>query len=180
MQMAGSSSTTPKTTKPRTAKKPATKKAAPKSNTEIAKSRFNAALDEAKAGAAALTAEARERGVSYKDQAQHKGEDYYEQAKTKAGELARDGKARTSDALSSLGKAVGDNAETLDEKFGVKYGDYARSASRNLQETASKLDSKSVEELGEDAREMVRRNPGKSVGIAVLAGFFLSRLFRGK
>ncbi len=75
---------------------------------------------------------------------------------------------------------MADNAPTLDEKLGPKYGDYARSASRSLQETAAKLDSKSVEELGEDAREAVRRNPGKAVGIAAIAGFFLARLFRGK
>ena len=73
---------------------------------------------------------------------------------------------------------MADNAGTLDEKLGPKYGDYARSASRSLQETAAKLESKSVDELTEDAREMVRKNPGAAVGIAAVAGFFLARLFR--
>jgi hypothetical protein len=76
--MADAASTTPKTPKRTTAKKPAATKttaaakkpaaarkpAAPKSNTAVAKSRFNAALEEAKAGAAALGAEAKERAGS--------------------------------------------------------------------------------------------------------------------
>jgi ElaB/YqjD/DUF883 family membrane-anchored ribosome-binding protein len=47
-----------------------------------------------------------------------------------------------------------------------------------LQETAAKLDNKSVEELGEDARQFVRKSPGTAVGLAALAGFFFARLFR--
>ena len=181
--MAGAA-TTPKTNKSST-KKPAAATSTgvaeqphATSNKDIAKSRFNAALEEAKAGAAALTAEAKERGAGYRANARTKGDDYAAQAKLKAGELARDGKIKASDALSSLGQAVADNAGTLDEKLGPKYGDYARSASRSLQETAAKLESKSVDELTEDAREMVRKNPGAAVGIAAVAGFFLARLFR--
>ena len=44
---------------------------------------------------------------------------------------------------------VADNAATLDDRFGTQYGDYARSASKTLQSTASKLDQKSVEQIGE-------------------------------
>lgn len=145
-----------------------------------AKSRFNAALEEAKAGAAALGAEAKERAGTYRTQAKTKGDDYTVQAKMKAGELAREGKTRASDALATLGKMVADNAPTVDEKLGSKYGDYARSASRSLQETAARLDEKSVEELGEDAREFVRRSPGTAVGLAAVAGYFIARLFRSK
>lgn len=184
--MADAAATTNKPNKPRAPRKPAPPKkanspaapAAPRSNTEIAKSRFNAALEEAKAGAAALTAEAKQRGSSYTNVAKTRGDDYTVQAKAKAGELAREGKAKAADALSGLGKVVSDNAATLDEKLGARYGDYARSASRSLQEAAAKLESKSVEELGDDTREMIRRNPGTAVGIAAIAGFFLARLFR--
>jgi ElaB/YqjD/DUF883 family membrane-anchored ribosome-binding protein len=184
--MADNASTTPTTRKRTTpAKKPATAKtaaAAPalltETNTAKAKSRFNAALEEAKAGAAALGAEAKDRAGSYRSQAMTRGDDYAGQAKAKAGELARDGKEKASDALASLGKVVAENAPTLDDKLGTRYGDYARNASRSLQETAAKLDSKSVEELGEDAREFVRKSPGAAVGIAALAGFFFARLFR--
>ena len=94
--------------------------------------------------------------------------------------LANETKARTSEALVSLSRLATDNAPTLDEKLGVKYGDYARSAARSLESGAAKLDAKSLDELGEDAREMIRKSPGTAVAVAVGAGFLLARLFRTK
>ena len=143
-----------------------------------AKSRFNAALEEARAGAALLGAEARDRASAYGVQARERSDDWTAEAKTKATELAYEGKARASDALSGLGKIVGDNAVTIDERLGPQYGEYARSASRSLQSTAEKLEQKSVEQLGEDAREFVRKSPAAAVGLAALAGFLLARIFR--
>jgi len=183
--MAGAATTGSKTPKragakkTTAAKKPAaTTPAAPKSNTAVARSRFNAALEEAKAGAAALGAEARDRAGSYRSQAMSRGDDYAAHAKTKAVELAREGKDRASDALAGLGKVVAENAATLDDRFGTRYGDYARSASRSLQETAAKLDNKSLEDLGGDAREFVRKSPATAVGLAALAGYLFARMFR--
>jgi ElaB/YqjD/DUF883 family membrane-anchored ribosome-binding protein len=151
-----------------------------------AKSRFNAALEEAKAGAAALRAEAENRLTVVGGQAKGKGDDlvsdakaYGDQALGKASELAVEGKKVTSDAIASLGKVVGDTAAQIDEKLGAPYGDYARKASRTLQETSAKLEAKSVEELGEDAREMVRKSPAAAVGIAAVFGFVLARIFGG-
>ncbi|NCP14503.1 MAG: hypothetical protein GW858_10110 [Sphingomonadales bacterium] len=151
-----------------------------------AKSRFNAALEEAKAGAAALRTEAENRLSAVSGQAKGKSNDlvaeaktYGDQAKGKAGELAVEGKQAASDAIASLGKVVGDTAGQIDEKLGEQYGDYARKASRTLQETSAKLESKSVEELGEDARTMVRKSPGAAVGIAAVVGFFLARMLGG-
>ncbi len=189
---------TPKTTtpKPKATRKPATKvagsgasttprKPAAK-NTDVAKSRFNAALEEAKAGAAALKTEASERAAVYRNQAKSQSEDwvaeaknYGTQAKGKAGELATDGKGKVAEALLALGRAVFDTAPTVDEKLGAKYGDYARSASRSLQDASAKIDSKSIDELGEDAREMVRKSPGLAIGVAAVSGFLLARMFRG-
>lgn len=150
-----------------------------------AKSRFSAALDEAKAGAAALKAEASERASAYKTQAKVKGEDYKGQArvkgddaKMKGKELADEGKAQASKGLRSLGAKVNDNAYLVDEKLGSKYGDYARSASSSLTGYADRLDQKSVDELTEDAREFVRQSPGLAVGLAAVAGFMVSSLFR--
>lgn len=152
--------------------------AATRSNRDEAKSRFNAALEEARAGAAALGAEARERVGAYGSQARTKGDDFTGTAKTKAVELARDGKSKASETLTSLSRVVNENAPTIEENLGPKYADYARTASRKLEETAQRLDQKSVEELGEDAREFVRKSPGTAVGLAALAGFLLARLFR--
>lgn len=154
-------------------------------NRSEAKSRFNAAVNEAKAGAAALRAEAAERAGLYREQATARGRDwaaearaYGDDAKVKGKDLAAQGKGKVSEGLTALGQAVGDSAQVVDEKLGAKYGDYARTASRSLQDAATRLEQKSVEELGEDAREFVRKSPGTAVGIAAVFGFLLSRLFR--
>ncbi len=172
--------TAAKSSKTETAAVPATpaEVSTPPNRREEAKSRFHAALEEARAGAALLGAEARERAGAYGTQARTRSDDWTAEAKTKATELAVEGKAKASEALSTLGRVVAENAPTLDEKLGPQYGDYARSASQTLQTTAAKLEQKSVSELGEDAREMVRKSPAAAVGLAALAGFLLARLFR--
>ena len=160
--------TAAKTTRPRkTAAKSTTSKnggtgtaVATRSNRDEAKSRFNAALEEARAGAAALGAEARDKVGGYRDQAKTRSGDWAGDAKTKAVGLARDGKTKASEALTGLSRVVEENAPTIDENLGAQYGDYART------------------ELGDDAREFVRKSPGTAVGLAALAGFLLARLFR--
>jgi ElaB/YqjD/DUF883 family membrane-anchored ribosome-binding protein len=74
---------------------------------------------------------------------------------------------------------VADNAHVVDEKLGAQYGDYARTASRSLDDTAARLDQKSIDELTEDGREFVRKSPGLAIGMAAVAGYMLSRIFGG-
>lgn len=155
--------------------------------------RFNKAIDDAKASAKASasalgktvqdkTAELRgklnekwaDKGVDLVEEAKAISAD----AKVRAAALASDGKARASDALSSLGKLVADNAGLVDDKLGAKYGDYARTAARHIQETSAKLDSKDLEELGAEAKEFIRKNPGVAVGLAAVAGFFMARMLK--
>ena len=150
-----------------------------------AKSRFNAALEEAKAGAAALRAEGKERAGALRGQAKGKSQDwttevkaYGADARVKGKELATEGKVKTSEGLRSLSSTIAENAYQVDEKLGAKYGDYARSASTALNDYAAKLDEKSVDDLVEDGRQFVRKSPGTAIGIAAVAGFMLSRLFR--
>ncbi len=174
------------------AKKPAAPKkaaAAPKgaaAAAPAAKAKFAAAIDEARAGATALREEATAKAGAYKEQLAAKSEDWVAeakdlagQAKDRAGTLAVDGKAKASDALSSIGQIVADNAGTIDEKLGTRYGDYARTAARSMQETAAKIEAKDINELGDDAKEFVRKSPGVAIGLAAVAGFLLSRLFKG-
>ena len=170
---------TPK--KATTAKKPA-KAAAPAD----AKAKFSKAIEEARAGAQALTQEAQAKAGAYKEQLAARSGDWAAdakdlagQAKDRASELANEGKAKTSDALSSLGKIVADNAPTIDEKLGARYGDYARTAARSMQETAAKIEAKDLNELGEDAKEFVRKSPGVAIGLAAVAGFLVARLLKG-
>ncbi len=185
--------TTTKTTgKTATPKKPAPRKAAPKAaklssnGSSDARAKFSRAIDEARAGAQALTQEARAKAGAYKEQVANRSSDWAADAKDLAGQakdraatLATDGKSRASDAISSLGKLVAENAGSIDEKLGSRYGDYARTAARSMQETAAKIEAKDLGELGEDAKEFVRKSPGLAIGLAAVAGFMLSRLFRG-
>ncbi len=192
---AAKKSTTAKKPRKTVAKKGAAKETTPVTNAATtsaatdhrteAKSRFNAALEEAKAGAAALKAEGKDRAAAYRDQAKGKSDDwvteakaYGDEAKVKSRELATEGKVKAGEGLRSLSKLVNDNAYQVDERLGAKYGDYARTASKSLDGYASKLDEKSVDDLVEDGREFVRKSPGKALGIAAVVGFMLSRLFR--
>ena len=171
-------STTAKPKKPTAARKPAAAEPA-------AKQRFAKALDEAKAGAQALGKEAQERASAYREKATSQSSEWIDeakdlggQAKDKAYVLANEGKARASEAISGLGKIVEDNAATIDERVGPKYGEYARTAARSMQDAAEKIDAKDIGELGEDAKEFVRKSPGVAVAIAAAAGFVIARLFK--
>lgn len=95
---------------------------------------------------------------------------------TEVKEYSKAAKAKASDALSAFGKAVADTAPHIDEKIGEQYGDYARRASRNIQEVSAKLETKSLDELTKDARDFVERRPGTALGIAAIFGFLLAKL----
>jgi ElaB/YqjD/DUF883 family membrane-anchored ribosome-binding protein len=149
-----------------------------------ARSRFNSALEEARAGLEALRADAAERGASYRSKATSNTADWVEEMKSlgegarkRAGDAAVQGKTRASDGLQALGRAVSDTATVIDERLGAKYGDYARSAARTMQETAARLEAKEIGEIGDDVRTFVRSSPGTAIGIAAVAGFFIARLF---
>ncbi len=185
--------------KPAKSAKPRVKtaaKAAAKPAAEQTKARFAKALDEARAGAQAFGKDMQARGDAYREQISAKQSDLMNEAKAlteqareratalasdgraRATAMANDGKTRASDALTGLGKIVADNAGVIDDRLGSKYGDYARTASRQIQETAAKIDAKELGELGEDAREFVRTSPGLAIGLAAVAGFMIARLFR--
>ena len=179
-----SSPKTAKARKPAAPRKPAAAKAKPAA-AEPAKAKFARALEQAKAGAQALSKEAQGRAGVYREQLTGTSSEWLEearevsgQAKDRALELASDGKTRASEAIGTLGQIVADSASVVDEKIGSKYGDYARSAAKTLQDTSAKLDAKDIGELGEDAKEFVRKSPGVAIGIAAVAGFLLARAFR--
>jgi len=122
---------------------------------------------------------ARETAKTKSDDLMGDAKEYGQMAKTKAADVAVDAKGAASEGIASLGQVVGDTATRIDERLGEQYGDYARKASRTLAETSAKLEAKSVEEIGEDAREFVRKSPGVAVGVAAIAGFVIARMFRG-
>lgn len=152
-----------------------------------AKSHFTKAMEEAKAGAQALGKDALGKAGEYREKLHQAGDGLAGQAREKSGEarekaqeFAKEGKSRASKAISSLGKMVADQGDAIDGAVGGSCGDYARRAGQSIQQTATRLDEKSFEEMGEDAREFVRKSPALAVGMAAAAGFMLARLFSRK
>jgi hydroxylamine reductase (hybrid-cluster protein) len=152
-----------------------------------AKNHFAKAVEEAKAGAQALGKEAQARADEYRGKFYDKKDGLSSDAKVKSDEarekafmFANEGKAKTSQAMTSVSKMIEDNAAVIDEKVGVKYGDYARGAANSINGAALRLDEKTLDELGEDAKAFVRQSPALAVGMAAATGFFLGRLFKGK
>lgn len=154
---------------------------------KAAKNHFAKAVEEAKAGAQALGKEAQARADEYRGKLHDKKEGLSSDAKLKSDEarekafmFANEGKAKTSQAMTSVSKLIEDNAAVIDEKVGVKYGDYARGAASSINGAALRLEEKTLDELGEDAKAFVRQSPALAVGLAAATGFFLGRLFKGK
>jgi len=155
------------------------------SGTDDAKNHFSKAVDEALAGAKALGSEAQSRADEYRGKLYDKKDGLTEEARLRSDEykdkaygLADDGKARASNALVGLSQLITENAGTLDDKIGVKYGDYARGAAKSVEDVAARLDAKSIDELGEDAKEFVRTSPAMALGLAAAAGYLLGRVFK--
>jgi ElaB/YqjD/DUF883 family membrane-anchored ribosome-binding protein len=100
------------------------------------------------------------------------------QAAGRVRDFAEGGKTRASDALDDLSKVVNDTADSIDERLGGDYGDYARRASDAVSGFAETLRSKDVDELYGQVTQAVRKSPVIAVGIAAVVGFTLVRLVK--
>ena len=101
---------------------------------------------------------------------------YSAQAADKARTFAEDGKARASGALEQVAQLLTDAAGQVDEKLGSQYGGYARSAADSVSGFADQVKAKDIDELFDDARELVRKSPAIAVGAAAAIGFVVARL----
>jgi ElaB/YqjD/DUF883 family membrane-anchored ribosome-binding protein len=99
-----------------------------------------------------------------------------DQAGGRVREFADGGKTRASDALEELSRIVADTADTIDERMGGQYGEYARKASDAVSGFADTLRRTDVDELYTNVREAVRKSPGIAIGVAAVVGFTLARL----
>ena len=91
---------------------------------------------------------------------------------------AETGKERATTALQDFSQVVGDAATQIDDRLGAQYGDYARRAADAVSGLADSLRNKEVDELFDDAREVVRKSPGVAIGAAAVVGFTLVRLIK--
>jgi ElaB/YqjD/DUF883 family membrane-anchored ribosome-binding protein len=98
------------------------------------------------------------------------------QAGDRVREFADGGKTRASDALEELSRIVADTADSIDERLGGQYGEYARKASDAVSGFADTLRRTEVDELYDNVRDAVRKSPGVAIGIAAVVGFTIARL----
>jgi hypothetical protein len=116
--------------------------------------------------------------ADFRDKASAKAADLKGQASDKAREYADEGKARASAGLDSVAKMISDSAAQIDDKLGAAYGDYARKAGDAVADFSASLRDKDVEELLDDARDLVRRSPAIAIGAAAAAGFVIARIVK--
>ena len=100
------------------------------------------------------------------------------QAADKTRGLVGQGLERSSEALASVSKLVGDTAAGIDERLGAEYGDYARKAASAIDNAANSLAAKSPDELIDDTRDFVKRSPGIALAGSAVVGFVLARLVK--
>jgi ElaB/YqjD/DUF883 family membrane-anchored ribosome-binding protein len=100
------------------------------------------------------------------------------QATDRVRQFADDGKTRASDALDELSRVVEETADTIEERLGGDYAGYARKAADAVSEFSTTLRQRDVEELYQDAEDLVRRSPSVALGVAAVVGFTLVRLIK--
>ena len=105
-----------------------------------------------------------------------------ESLRDQAGDRVRDfadgGKSRASDTLDEFSKVVADAADSIEERVGPEYAEYARKAGDAISGFADTLRRKEVDELYDDVRSAVRKSPVIAIGIAAALGFTLVRLVK--
>jgi len=115
---------------------------------------------------------------SIKDAAGSKAAEFRDQYADKARSYAEQGKERASAGLGSFAKLIGDGATQVDGALGETYGDYVRRAAGAVSDFSDTLRDKEVDELVDDARDLVRRSPAIAIGAAAAAGFVIARIIK--
>lgn len=100
------------------------------------------------------------------------------QARSKAREYAEQGKSKATDTLDGVSRFFDETASTVDKQLGPDVGDYVHRAADAVAGFTDALKQKAVEELLDEARDAVRRNPALAIGAAAAVGFVLVRLLK--
>jgi len=91
---------------------------------------------------------------------------------------ANQGKDKAGEALVGLSKAVDTAANLVEESAGATYGNYTRKASGAVADLAQTIKAKDIDDLIDDTRAFVRKQPMVAIGAAAAAGFVLMRLVK--
>lgn len=101
-----------------------------------------------------------------------------DQAAQKLRGYADDGKNQVAASLDGLVTAAREIADRLGDGNYGPVGGYAATAADTLEGWLATVKDRSVEDLIDDGRELVRTQPAVAVGIAVAVGFVLSRFLK--
>ena len=112
------------------------------------------------------------------DQLRNQATQLRDQAGDRARGFAESGKTRASDALEELSRTIGETADSIDERLGSEYGEYARRAADTVSGVADTLRRQDVDALYENVRSAVRKSPGVAIGVAAVLGFTVARLIK--
>jgi ElaB/YqjD/DUF883 family membrane-anchored ribosome-binding protein len=105
-------------------------------------------------------------------------DDYKAQATDKARAFAEAGKDRATAALDDLVKMMEDAAGEVDGRLGSQYGDYARRAAEGIGSFSETFKDKDVDQIFDEARELVKKSPAVAIGVAAAIGFVVARIAR--
>jgi len=134
------------------------------------------------AGPAAINFEAADDLGESKSGATQKLKDEASKLGTQAADRARafagENKERATNALDEVAKMFEGAALDVDARLGEQYGKYARSAAQGISNFAESLRGKEVDDLFNDATELVKKSPVIAVGAAAAVGFVVARLIK--
>jgi hypothetical protein len=100
------------------------------------------------------------------------------QATDKLRGLADDGMGRATGLLDNFSEVINDAARSIDDRLGEEYGRYAHQAADAVSNFAGRVREKTIDDLLEDGRSIVRSSPGVAIAAAAIAGFALMRVVR--
>lgn len=87
-------------------------------------------------------------------------------------------KARVSEGLGAVAEAVRRVGQPLHEDPFSRLGSYADEAARTIDQVATGLRERDIDELADDVRGFARRRPGIFIGAGLVAGMVAGRFFR--
>jgi len=92
--------------------------------------------------------------------------------------FADEGKAQVASTLDGLVATVRDVAAKLEGNGAAPFAGLVHQAADTVAGWSSTVNARSVDDLFDDARNAVRTNPALAAGVAVAAGFILTRLIK--
>ena len=89
---------------------------------------------------------------------------------------ATHGKEKLARSIGSFATILSENATMIDQRFGQKYGNYARNTAATVTELSGLIEEQDIEDTVRSTREFVRKRPVVATGGAAMIGFVVTRL----